>query len=51
MGLKSVVALSLACLSAIPVRAESDVLQYVNQLIGSSNGGWFSKTPKTRNAH
>ncbi|KAF9632850.1 putative Alpha-12-mannosidase [Lasiodiplodia theobromae] len=39
MGLKSVVALSLACLSAVPVCAQSDVLQYVDQLIGSSNGG------------
>ncbi|KAL1644969.1 hypothetical protein SLS58_004040 [Diplodia intermedia] len=39
MGLQHVFALSLACLSAAPVRAQYDALQYVDQLIGSSNGG------------
>ncbi|EOD50291.1 putative alpha- -mannosidase family protein [Neofusicoccum parvum UCRNP2] len=39
MGLKHISALLLAGLCASPVRAQFDALQYVDQLIGSSNGG------------
>ncbi|OJD30357.1 alpha-mannosidase family protein [Diplodia corticola] len=39
MRLKHIFALSLAYLSTAPVRAQDDALQYVDQLIGSSNGG------------
>lgn len=42
MGLKHLSALLLAGLCAFPAHAqEEDALQYVDQLIGSSNGGAF----------
>lgn len=41
MGLKHFSALLLAGICASLVRAQLDALEYVDQLIGTSNGGLF----------